>query len=121
MKTNNKTEGIIMGLSALVVLLPLVYGVVHAATVGTPDAEAFLEKPDPRYKECIKDTAYMRSNHMDLLTMSRDETVRDGKKPQVKLNDCWECHTSKERFCDRCHTTVSLRLKCFKCHYAPSP
>jgi hypothetical protein len=119
MKTNNKTEVIIMGLSILVVLLPLVYGVVHAATNGTVDGEAFLEKPDPKHKECIKDTEYMRSNHMDLLNMSRDGTVREGKKPQVKLNDCWECHTSKERFCDRCHVAVSLRLKCFTCHYAP--
>jgi hypothetical protein len=45
--------------------------------------------------------------------------VRHGKRGEVCLSKCGECHKSRERFCDRCHNAVSLTPDCFGCHYYP--
>jgi hypothetical protein len=103
---------------ALILLFPLVYGVVaYAVSAGGPDP--FLEKPDPKYTSCVQDTTYMRLYHMYYLKEVKDRIVRQGIKGEKGIDDCWECHTSRATFCDRCHEAVNLDLNCFRCHYDP--
>ncbi|MHC4798938.1 MAG: quinone-interacting membrane-bound oxidoreductase complex subunit QmoC [Planctomycetota bacterium] len=116
----NHKKVIAVTISILIVLFPLGYSVVGAAF--SPDDQSpqpFLEKPDEQYKECVRDAGYMRIHHMDLIRDARDAVVRDGKKADIELDSCQECHTSRERFCNRCHNAVNLYLDCFICHHYP--
>lgn len=126
---NKKLNSLVVAISAAVILLPLGYSVVCSAfsLVGA-SPEPFLQTPDKKYGEkCITgiDPTYMRFRHMDLLKGVRDEAVREGRRGEIRLNDCWECHanpqrrTSREAFCDRCHSAVNLHLNCFGCHHDP--
>ena len=100
---------------AVIILLLLGCGVVCCAF--SPGPRPFLEMPDK--EACVKDASYMRYRHMDLLKRVRDEVVREGKKGEVELDGCSECHTSRERFCNRCHDRVNLNPDCFRCHHYP--
>ena len=105
---------------ALVLLLPIGYYAMRDAFPRS--AEPFLEKPDPKYKECVRDIQYMRFHHMDLLKEIRVEVVREGKRGDLSLANCRECHENRGRFCNQCHTAVNLHLDCFGCHnYPESP
>jgi hypothetical protein len=101
-----------------VVLAPLVYSAVSWA-VNQDDAtdEIFLERPDPKYTACVKDTEYMRYHHWELLRSVREDVVRYGIRGDIGLKECGNCHVSRERFCDQCHNAVSLKPDCFECHY----
>jgi hypothetical protein len=80
----------------------------------------FLERPDPKYDRCLKETRYMRYHHWELLRGIREDIVRYGQREEdIGLYRCRECHTSRERFCNRCHDAVSLTPDCFDCHYYP--
>ncbi len=88
----------------------------------------FEAKPElPRdSKECIEDTNVMRDKHMQILNEWRLEAVREsdriytnakGQKFVKSLtNTCMSCHADKEKFCDRCHTTVGVAPYCWDCH-----
>lgn len=99
------------------ILLPLAYSLV--APLFTREAQAFYERPDEKYENCVRETEYMRFHHWELLRSVREEVVRYGMRGDVGLHRCPDCHTSRERFCDRCHETVSLTPDCFGCHYYP--
>ena len=102
---------------ALVVLLPIAYyGIRDAFSHGS---DPFLEKPDPKHQKCVRDTTYMRFQHMVLLKEIREQVVREGKRNDISLAKCRDCHTNRGRFCDRCHLTVNLYLDCFSCHDYP--
>ena len=104
----------------LVILLPVGYSVVsHVFAQDEPDSQPFLERPDPKYKNCVKETDYMRYHHWELLRGIREEVVRYGKREDINLNKCRECHTSREQFCNKCHDATSLTPDCFDCHYYP--
>ncbi|TKJ38510.1 hypothetical protein CEE37_12135 [candidate division LCP-89 bacterium B3_LCP] len=104
----------------LLILLPLVWSIVSSvSTEGDQSSQLFLERPDPKYKNCIKDTEYMRYHHWELLRGIREEVVRYGKREDINFNKCRECHTSRERFCNKCHDATSLTPDCFDCHYYP--
>jgi len=124
MKTNKVAKNKIYVLAAIIpiviILIPITYSLVsYVLAQGATDSEPFLEKPDPEYKECVRDTDYMRYHHWELLRGVREEIVRYGKRGDLSLNKCRECHTSRERFCNRCHDIVSLTPDCFSCHYYP--
>ena len=102
---------------ALAVLLPAGYYAVRDAFARSDSP--FLEKPNPKYQECVRDTAYMRFHHMELLKEIRVQVVREGKRNDIGIAKCRECHTNRGRFCDRCHLTVNLHLDCFGCHDYP--
>lgn len=71
-------------------------------------------------EKCIRDKEYMRRNHMNLLMHKRETTVRDGvRTPDESLLGCKDCHTSRTKFCDRCHTYVGVKPDCFQCHNYP--
>ena len=124
MKTDNTkntaSKVIIVVIAAVIILFPFGYSVVSFVfSMGAESTQPFLEKPDAKYDKCVRETRYMRFHHMDLLKDLRDEFVRDGKRGEVSLANCKRCHTSRERFCDRCHNAVSLYPDCYGCHYYP--
>ncbi len=104
----------------LIILSPLAYSLFsNVLRVGVETSQPFLERPDPKYQECVRDTLYMRFRHMELLKEIREEFVRYGNRGEVSLQSCRGCHTNREAFCNRCHNAVSLNLDCFGCHYYP--
>jgi len=111
----------------VVVSFPFWYNLGKAATVPTLENQGL--KLTPRAvaaKECVRDTAYMRTEHMQLLDIWRDTVVRDGKRmyvtPQGKSfnmslsNTCLDCHSNKADFCDKCHNFASVDPYCWDCH-----
>lgn len=120
---------VIFGLVIFVGLatFPLWYDNVSERAAEVPN----LVYPDStRYgTQCIRDIAYMRSSHMDLLNEWRDDVVRrgeriytaeDGRKFVMSLqNTCMGCHTDKARFCDQCHDYLSVKPYCWDCHIEP--
>ena len=113
----NKKNIITWLILGLIILVPLVYNVVlWAGSEGPQFPQPFLEKPKGEEK-CIRDTEYMRFNHMILLKGIRDEVMRQGKKGEMGFKDCRGCHTNRKQFCDRCHDMVNLKPSCFSCHY----
>jgi hypothetical protein len=104
----------------LIMLLPFAYSVVSSLFAQeAPPSDLFLEMPDPKFEKCVKDTAYMRFHHWELLRGIREEVVRFGQRGEIGLKKCKDCHTSRERFCNKCHDAVSLYPDCFGCHYYP--
>lgn len=111
---------IAVAIPILVILSPLGYSVVsYVFAQDTQDDRPFLERPDPKYENCVRDTEFMRHHHWELLRGIREEVVRYGKRGEVGLSKCRECHTSRERFCNECHDAVSMKTDCFGCHYYP--
>lgn len=76
--------------------------------------------------ECVKETQWMRKNHMHLLMHQRDETLHKGiRDDKVSLKACIECHASikddsviarDDSFCVACHKYEAVKLDCFECH-----
>ncbi|ATW27373.1 sulfate reduction electron transfer complex DsrMKJOP subunit DsrJ [Candidatus Formimonas warabiya] len=77
-------------------------------------------------KVCIEDVAYMRTNHMKLLNEWRTKSVREGTNVYVSSsgaeyemsleNTCFQCHSNKTEFCDKCHTYANVSPDCWQCH-----
>jgi len=88
-------------------------------------------QPEPPAGEskCIEDKAYMNANHMKLLDEWRNEVVREGKNEYTSKSGekyvmsltgtCMECHSNKEKFCDRCHNYANVQPRCWNCHNEP--
>jgi len=105
---------------AVLILVPLGFSVVSQVSPDNAGPTGdFLERPDPKYQDCVREASYMRFHHWELLRGVREEVVRYGQRSDVGLHRCPECHTSRERFCDQCHNAASLSPDCFGCHYYP--
>ncbi len=88
------------------------------------------ELPPGGEKQCVMPVDYMRSNHMILLNDWRDNVLRDANREVLEINGkkypkglqtaCMQCHTSKENFCDSCHTYVAVTPYCWDCHITPT-
>ncbi len=104
---------------------PFLYGKIGEGA-GQPPR---LELPPGGQKQCVEPVDYMRKNHVDLLKSWKDGVVRegrteyvasDGKKYTMNLtNTCLNCHSNKEKFCDRCHEYVKASPRCWDCHNVP--
>jgi len=80
-------------------------------------------------KACVEPVAYMRTDHMRLLDAWRIAVVRDdlliytasnGHQFEMNLHrTCMGCHTSRDRFCNRCHDYNDVAPPCWDCHVAP--
>jgi hypothetical protein len=80
-------------------------------------------------KQCVESTPYMKANHMKMLDTWRDQVVREGKRIYVSStgkeyvmslqNTCMKCHTTKTKFCDRCHDYLDVSPNCWDCHIPP--
>ena len=115
-----KTGAVSAIILILMILLPIAYSTVtHVFARSAPGEEPFLQQPDPIYQNCVRETEYMRYHHWELLRGLREEVVRYGKRGDVGLHMCKDCHTSREQFCNKCHDATSLKPDCFGCHYYP--
>ncbi|NLW80103.1 MAG: sulfate reduction electron transfer complex DsrMKJOP subunit DsrJ [Desulfovibrionales bacterium] len=81
-------------------------------------------------KECVEGVEFMRSEHMAMLNEWRDEVVRNGQHEyhstathrvhaKSLTKTCLKCHENKDKFCDKCHATVSVSPYCWDCHVDP--
>jgi len=119
MPENKGNNLVIVIIVIVLILIPLGYSIVGYVFARDDDTKPFLQMPDEKYTECVRDTEYMRYHHWELLRGIREEIVRYGKRGEINLNKCRECHTSRENFCNACHNAVSLKPDCFGCHYYP--
>lgn len=104
----------------LILLIPFGYSIIsHVLARDIDNVQPFLERPDEKYKDCVRETTYMRFHHWELLRAIREEVVRYGIRGDIGLKKCRECHTSRERFCNKCHDATSLTPDCYGCHYYP--
>lgn len=112
----------------LLFVLPLAVGLLWAVpTVALADGDHIHggESHHPQLElppggKCVKPTEWMRRNHMDFLKENRNLAVREGIRVKSdSLKNCATCHTSREKFCDRCHTYVGVAPNCFECHHYP--
>lgn len=112
-------------LGALILLPILWHAFGLAPTTRVEAGEPFLELPDAKYTECVKraglveSTEDMRFHHWQLLRAVREEVVRSGRREDLGLKRCSECHESRQRFCERCHEAASVKPDCWGCHYYP--
>lgn len=85
-------------------------------------------------ESCVRETPWMRRNHMDLLQHDRDVTVHQGIRTlDGSLKECVSCHVNKgddgkhvpvtamqgpsgSQFCAGCHAYTGVALDCFQCH-----
>jgi len=113
--------------AALVVFLALVSFPVWYNPVSGETAPLDLRYPHEG-GQCVEDTAYVRTTHMQFLRDWRDEAVRegdriytaeDGRRHDKSLTDtCLSCHVEKDKFCDSCHSYVGATIHCWDCHEA---
>ncbi len=119
------SDKIIPGLIIFVLFItfPVWYNHGDASEVPKPELPKDV-------KECVLPVADMRAEHMQLLNRWRDLVLRTGDRSyDVKIagkdyqkslmNTCMQCHSSKKKFCDRCHTYASVTPYCWDCHLAP--
>jgi len=117
---------IVTGLLVFVALVafPFWFNMGKAAPVPEPVLSAKAKAA----KVCVRDTAFMKTEHMQLLDVWRDTVVRSGQRIYVNAegrnynmslsNTCLDCHDNKAEFCDRCHAYASVRPYCWDCHIA---
>jgi hypothetical protein len=119
-KSKNKSSVTVALIPIIIILVPLLYSLVSFISAkGDQNSEPFYERPDPKFTECVRETEYMRHYHWELLRAVREDVVRYGKRGEISLRGCQNCHTSRERFCNRCHDAVSMYPDCYGCHYYP--
>lgn len=94
---------------------------------AAPTPEPELTPKAKEAKVCVESTEFMKTSHMQLLNTWRDAAVREdmrvyesstGKEYDISLqNTCLNCHSNKDKFCDRCHNFVGVgQLYCWDCH-----
>ena len=79
--------------------------------------------------QCIRETSFMRKNHMNLILHKRDQTMHKGIRTRdASLAECVTCHAKKDdrgqfmttknpkHFCRGCHDKVAVAIDCFECH-----
>ncbi len=80
-------------------------------------------------QSCVRDAAFMRRNHMEVIKHARIDTVRKGVRGvDGSLSECIACHVNKDdkgapipvnqegQFCAGCHQQVGVALDCYQCH-----
>jgi len=117
---------VLIGILVFLVLIssPLWY---NMAMDGS-DYQIELEKA-VRGDDCVRDSAWMKANHMDLLNEWRDQVVRNDERFEIGSDGvqyerslsftCLSCHENKDKFCDRCHDYLGVEPYCWECHIVP--
>ena len=101
------------------IALLLTVGTVGTVSVGHA-GDSIPELQTPKGKPCVRDSEWMKRNHMDFLKHKREVTVREGERIRNEsLFQCSTCHTNRTQFCDRCHHYVGVDPDCFQCHNYP--
>ena len=131
MPNNNKEmydkEKIIAGLIIFVVIITFPFWYNHGKAASVPEPK--LTEKAKAAKECIKPKAEMRTEHMQILDVWRDNVVRSAKRVYITSsgkefamslsNTCMDCHSQKTEFCDKCHNYASVDPYCWDCHIYP--
>lgn len=104
------------------------------ALAGTAQAdknwrESGTSKAAQEGGSCVKETSWMRRNHMDLIKHDRDITVHQGVRTlDGSLAECVACHANQneqgkyvavngpDQFCAGCHEYTAVTMDCFTCH-----
>jgi len=94
-----------------------------------PAAVPLPEIPATKGEQCVEPTEDMRRNHMKYMLHQRDDTMRRGIRTEKhSLKECINCHvqpkedgsyprvSSKEHFCNACHSYAAVHVDCFDCH-----
>ena len=107
-----------------IVTVPLWYNLFSGKKPAAPELE-YTAKAKAA-KVCVEPTAFMKTEHMELLYLWRESVVRKGERTYVNsngkkfdmslTNTCLDCHSNKDKFCDRCHEYSSVRPYCWDCH-----
>jgi len=115
---------ILAGLAVFIVVISFPFWFNLGKAAPAPELE--LTAKAKAAKSCVMATEYMTAEHMQLLDVWRHNVVRGGERmfvnPEGKLfnmslsNTCLDCHSNKEKFCDRCHDYASVRPYCWDCH-----
>lgn len=97
---------------------------LFSASISGADTDK--HRIDAKGDKCVRDTEFMRRNHMVMLKHQRDDTMRKGiRTTQFSLKNCVDCHASpknnsvigtNDNFCQGCHAYVAVKLDCFECH-----
>jgi hypothetical protein len=116
--------GLLLGAS-----LAAAAGSTSPATTGVRGLQPLVEKA--RGGQCVEEPAFMRRNHMKLLTHQRDDTLRGGLRTgKYSLKACIACHASQTshsvtadsgNFCQSCHNYAAVKIDCFECHANTPP
>ena len=85
--------------------------------------------PKPNSENCVRETEFMKKNHMELLFEQRDLVVLKGIRSKTdNFNRCLSCHAIKnssgssisynnpKHFCRNCHDFAAVKIDCFDCH-----
>ena len=120
----NDKKYIITGLIIFLVILTFPFWFNRGKAAPAPELE--LTPKAKAAKECVRSTAYMQAEHMQLLDLWRHSVVRNAERVYVNdkgqefnmslSNTCLDCHSNKAQFCDRCHDYASVRPYCWDCH-----
>jgi len=107
------------------------FGTVNAKPEPKTDTPA-IQEWEKQYgkKECVESKEFMRTEHMQLLNNWRDTVVRQDNRGYLSSanhkrfnmslqNGCMNCHSNKKKFCDECHTYMSVKPYCWDCHIQP--
>lgn len=113
----------------------MLFASVFALATPAQADEKQSRAPGPLYslpadaETCVRDTSFMRRNHMKLLLHKRDDTMRNGVRTKKEsLQGCINCHVTKneagkaikvsdpKHFCAACHQYTAVKLDCFECH-----
>lgn len=104
---------------------------IPAGAADTPESD-YIVTPGSKaasLENCVRETPFMRRNHMKLITHQRDETVHRGiRKTDASLAGCIDCHVGHNeqrqpvpvnadgQFCNGCHELAAVKIDCFDCH-----
>ena len=114
-----------IGVFLVLVLLPAWYVAARGGQNEIPEIDRTTKAPT-----CMRDPAWMRASHMDLLDEWRHDVVRGTgpswdtdtggtRRPKSLTGTCLGCHASQQAFCARCHDSMGVNNSCWDCHHIP--
>ncbi len=122
-----KNKGLIISVLIVffvIVLSPWWWNLLTGVKAEAPEPE--LTEKAKKAEKCVEAADFMKTEHMQLLYDWREHVVRDGqriyensngKEFDMSLTDtCLDCHSNKDKFCDRCHDYASVEPYCWDCH-----
>ena len=118
----------------LVIVLIGFLASLTAYNITLSKADQLTRVPIPKVpigkgETCVRETEFMRTDHMTLLFHQRDQTVHQGIRPErTAFNECLTCHAvygldakpvtykDPKHFCRACHDYAAVSIDCFSCH-----
>jgi predicted CXXCH cytochrome family protein len=126
-----------MGLTGVItraVFLALVFAFAAGSAWAGKSRVPVPSPPKGKGEQCVRETSFMRANHMTLLLHQRDQTVLRGiRTKRYSLKECVACHAvpgndgqpvsyeDPKNFCRECHDYTAVRIDCFECHASKPP